>query len=123
MTALRPLFCYLSEREILALAVSLEEEEDQRVCADFADGLKQDFPAPASVFDSTRGDQSGPRRRLIERYRQKFAEHIRLIRRQDVQGFVARKPVWLVWLEAVRREAGAIEGETRRFYEKAAMRT
>src|SRR5580700_3600309 len=117
-------FITLSEREILALAISLEEE-DERVYADFAEGLKQDFPASASVFDAMRGDESGHRRRIIELYRQKFGEHIPLIRRQDVKGFVPRKPVWLVrplGLEAVRREASAIEVETRRFYEKAAMR-
>jgi erythrin-vacuolar iron transport family protein len=117
-------FNTLSEREILALAISLEEE-DERVYADFAEGLKQDFPASASVFDAIRGDESGHRRRLIELYRQKFGEHIPLIRRQDVKGFVPRKPVWLVrplGLEAVRRQASAIEVETRRFYEKAAMR-
>jgi rubrerythrin len=117
-------FSTLSEREILALAISVEEE-DERVYADFAEGLKQDFPASASVFDAMRGDESGHRRRLIELYRQKFGEHIPLIRRQDVKGFVRRKPVWLVrplGLEAVRRQASAIEVETRRFYEKAAMR-
>src|SRR6202162_296441 len=117
-------FNTLSEREILALAISLEEE-DERVYADFAEGLKQDFPASASVFDAMRGDESGHRRRLIELYRQKFGEHIPLIRRQDVKGFVPRKPVWLVrplGLESVRRQASAIEVETRRFYEKAAMR-
>ena len=117
-------FNTLSEREILALAISLEEE-DERVYADFAEGLKQDFPASASVFEAMRGDESGHRRRLIELYRQKFGEHIPLIRRQDVKGFVPRKPVWLVrplGLDAVRRQASAIEVETRRFYEKAAMR-
>src|SRR5580700_300960 len=117
-------FITLSEREILALAISLEEE-DERVYADFAEGLKQDFPASASVFDAMGRDESGHRRRLIELYRQNFGEHIPLIRRQDVKGFVARKPVWLVrplGLEAVRREVSAIEVETRRFYEKAAMR-
>ena len=117
-------FITLSEREILALAISLEEE-DERVYADFAEGLQQDFPASASVFDAMRGDESGHRRRLIELYRQKFGEHIPLIRRQDVKGFVARKPVWLVrplGLDAVRRQASAIEVETRRLYEKAAMR-
>ena len=62
-------FNTLSEREILALAISLEEE-DERVYADFAEGLKQGFPASASVFDAMRGDESGHRRRLIELYRQ-----------------------------------------------------
>src|ERR1017187_9027549 len=117
-------FITLTERETLALAISLEEE-DERVYADFAEGLKQDFPASASVFDAMRGDESGHRRRLIELYRQKFGEHIPLIRRQDVKGFVPRKPVWLVrplGLDAVRRQASAIEVETRRFYERAAMR-
>src|ERR1700737_2435625 len=110
----------LSEREILALAISLEEE-DERVYADFAEGLKPDFPASASVFDAMRGDESDHRRRLIELYRQKFGEHIPLIRRQDVKGFVQRKPVWLVQplgLDTVRNQASAIEVETRRFYER-----
>jgi erythrin-vacuolar iron transport family protein len=116
-------FNTLSERETLALAISLEEE-DERVYADFAEGLKQDFPASASVFDAMRGDESGHRRRLIELYRQKFGEHIPLIRRQDVKGFVPRKSVWLVrplGLDVVRRQTSAIEVETRRFYERAAM--
>src|SRR6202047_1742081 len=115
----------LSEREVLALAISLEEE-DERVYADFAEGLKDNFPASGSLFDAMRNEESGHRRRLIELYREKFGEHIPLIRRQDVKGFVQRKPVWLVrplGLEAVHRQASAIEVETRRFYERAAART
>ena len=115
----------LSEREILALAISLEEE-DERVYADFAEGLKQDFPASAAIFDGMRTEESGHRRRLIELYRQKFGEHIPLIRRQDVRGFVERKPVWLVrplGLDTVRETSSAMEVETRRFYEKAAGRS
>jgi erythrin-vacuolar iron transport family protein len=115
----------LSQREILALAISLEEE-DERVYADFSEGLRQDFPASAAVFDGMRAEEAGHRRRLIELYRAKFGEHIPLIRRQDVKGFVQRKPVWLVrplGLEAVRKQASAIEVETRRFYERAAART
>jgi rubrerythrin len=115
----------LSERQILALAISLEEE-DERVYADFAEALKQDFPASASVFDGMRSEESGHRRRLIELYRQKFGEHIPLIRRQDVRGFVERKPVWLMrplGLDTVRKTSSAMEVETRRFYEKAAART
>src|SRR5260370_38542990 len=114
-------FNTLSEREILALAISLEEE-DERVYADFAEGLKQGFPASASVFDAMRGDESGHRRRLIELYRQKFGEHIPLIRRQDVKGFVQRNPVWLVrplGLHAVRRQAKATQVRTRPLYERA----
>lgn len=117
-------FDSLTEREVLALAISLEEE-DERVYADFAEGLKQDYPASAAVFGAMREEESGHRRRLIELYRQKFGEHIPLIRRQDVQGFVQRKPVWLVrplGLDAVRKNASAIEVETRRSYERAAAR-
>src|SRR5580700_1417768 len=115
----------LTQREILALAISLEEE-DERIFADFAEGLRQDFPASAAVFEGMQAEESGHRRRLIELYRQKFGEHIPLIRRHDVKGFVERTPVWLtrpLGLDVVRREASAIEVETRRFYEKAAGRT
>src|SRR5881409_76521 len=117
-------FDSLSEREILALAISLEEE-DERVYADYAEGLRQDFPASASVFDGMRAEESTHRRRLIEIYQRKFGEHIPLIRRQDVRGFVHRRPVWLVQplgLDTVRNQASAMEVESRLFYEKAAAR-
>jgi len=118
-------FDSLSDREILALAISLEEE-DERIYADFAEGLRQNFPASAAVFEGMRGEESGHRRRLIELFRDKFGDHIPLIRRHDVRGFVHRKPVWLVQplgLEIVRKQVSAMEAETRRFYEKAAART
>ena len=123
-TAVRS-FDTLSEQEILALAISLEEE-DERVYADFADGLRQSFPATASVFAQMCEEESGHRNRLLDLYRQKFGEHIPLIRRQHVKGFVQRKPVWLIrplGLDSVRRQASAMEVETRRFYERAAART
>src|SRR6202140_1448664 len=117
-------FNTLSEREILALAISLEEE-DERVYADFAEGLRQDFPAWAAVFDGMRTEESTHRRRLIELFREKFGDHIPLFRRHDVRGFVHRRPVWLIrplGLESVRNQASAMEVEARRFYEKAAAR-
>src|SRR5437867_4744224 len=117
-------FHSLSQQEILALAISLEEE-DERIYADFAEGLRQDFPASAAVFDGMRAEESGHRRRLIELFREKFGDHIPLLRRHDVRGFVHRRPVWLVrplGLEAVRNQASSMEVETRRFYEKAAAR-
>jgi rubrerythrin len=117
-------FDSLSEREILALAISLEEE-DERVYADYAEGLRQDFPATAAVFDGMRAEESGHRRRLIELYQKRFGEHIPLIRRQDVKGFVSRKPIWLIrplGLDVIRKQAAALEVESRRFYEKAASR-
>src|SRR3984885_4233014 len=118
-------FDSLSEKEVLALAISLEEE-DERVYADFAEGLHQDFPASAAIFDGMRAEESTHRRRLMDLYREKFGEHIPLLRRQDVRGFVRRKPIWLVrplGLDAVRNQASAMEVETRNFYERAAART
>ncbi len=118
-------FHSLSEREILALAIGLEEE-DERVYADFSEGLRADYPASAAVFDGMREQESGHRKRLMELYRENFGDHIPLIRRQDVRGFVHRRPVWLIrplGLETVRNQASAMEAETRRFYEKAAART
>jgi len=87
-------FDTLSEQEVLALAISLEEE-DERIYADFAGGIREEYPATAKVFDGMRKEESGHRRRLIDLYRQKFGEHIPLIRRQDVKGFVQRRPLWL----------------------------
>jgi rubrerythrin len=70
-------FDELTEREVLALAISLEEE-DERVYADFAEGLRQDYPASASMFEGMRLEESGHRRKLIEMFQQKFGEHIRM---------------------------------------------
>src|SRR5512136_164284 len=84
----------LSEREVLALAITLEEE-DERIYADYAEGLRQEFPDTAQMFDGMREEESGHRRRLIELYQSKFGEHIPLIRRNDVRGFVQRRPLWL----------------------------
>ena len=118
-------FHSLSEREVLALAISLEEE-DERVYADFADGLRENYPATAEMFEGMREEESGHRRRLIEHYRERFGDHIPLIRKHDVKGFISRKPVWLLRplpLEVVRAQAASMEMETRRFYERAAARS
>jgi erythrin-vacuolar iron transport family protein len=118
-------FQSLSEQEILALAISLEEE-DARIYGDFAEGLKADAPATAAVLKEMLDEEDEHRHRLIELYRKKFGEHIPLIRRQDVKGFVQRKPVWLVrplGLTAVRKQVDLMELETRRFYETAARQT
>ena len=111
----------LTEREILALAISLEEE-DGRVYADFADGLRETYPATAKLFDDMGAEESEHRASLIATYRQRFGEHIPLIRRQDVKGFVQRKPFWLtrpLKIENVRKQAEIMELETRQFYQKA----
>jgi rubrerythrin len=114
-------FQSLSEQEVLALAISLEEE-DARIYGDFAEGLRANYPATSAVLKEMLAEEDGHRHRLIELYRQKFGEHIPLIRRQDVKGFVQRKPIWLVrplGLPAVRKEVELMELETRRFYESA----
>jgi rubrerythrin len=118
-------FDSLSEREILALAITLEEE-DARIYGDFAEGFREDFPGTAAIFDGMREDESGHRRRLIELFQRKFGEHIPLIRRHDVAGFIQRKPLWLMKplrVDAVRLQVRQMEQETRLFYEKAASRS
>jgi rubrerythrin len=118
-------FSELSEREILALAIS-NEEEDGRIYIDFAERLRADYPGSANVFRSMAQEENEHRRWLITLFQEKFGEHIPLIRRQDVRGFVARKPVWqlpTLSLDAVRQQAAAMEEETSRFYTLAASRT
>jgi rubrerythrin len=115
----------LSESEILALAISLEEE-DERIYADYAQGLRRDFPGSASMFDGMRDEESEHRRRLIDLYQQKYGEHIPLIRRHHVKGFVQRKALWLnqpLNLDEIRNQVTTMEAETRHFYERAARRT
>lgn len=118
-------FSDLDEREILALAISLEEEHG-RIYAEYAHGLADSFPASAKVFTAMAEEENEHRRRLIDLYREKFGEHIPLIRRQDVKGFVKHEPIWMVrplGLDKVRQQAEAIEYETRQFYLKALERT
>lgn len=118
-------FSDLSEPEVLALAISLEEG-DERIYAEFANRLRDTYPATASVFEGMQAEESTHRRRLTDLFKTKFGQHIPLIRRQDVKGFIRRKPIWLapeLKLEAVRNYAAAMEGETLLFYERAAART
>ncbi len=118
-------FHELTEREVLALAVALEEE-DGKIYGEFAERLRPDYPATAAALTSMQEEESGHRHRLLEAYRQRFGEHLPLMRRQDVKGFVDRKPLWLsrrLSVAQVRREAETMELETRRFYEVAAQRT
>ncbi len=118
-------FDSLSEQEILALAISLEEE-DARIYADFEEGLRANHPAEADEFQVMRAQEDGHRHRLLDVYKQRFGDHIPHIRRQDVKGFVDRPPVWRrrpLSLADARRLAEAMEEETGRFYEAAARRT
>jgi rubrerythrin len=115
-------FTDLGEREILALAITLEEE-DGRIYRDYAEGLRAEYPASAAVFERMAEEESRHRRMLLDLYRQKFGEHIPLLRREDVRGFVRRRPLWLtrpLGIEAVRRQAEELEAEVQNFYRKAA---
>jgi erythrin-vacuolar iron transport family protein len=115
-------FADLSEQEVLALAIR-NEEEDSRIYRDFAEGLRANFPDTAKTFDAMAAEEVGHRGMLYDLYRARFGEHLPLVRRQDVRGFVRHKPVWLVrplGLDEVRKYAAAMEFETARFYRKAA---
>jgi rubrerythrin len=118
-------FKELSDREILALAISLEEE-DGRIYGEFAEKMRTDYPTTAKLLNEMQAEEAGHRNRLIDLYRSRFGEHILHIRRQDVKGFVSRPPIWLlqnIGPEAVRRTIESMESETRRFYHTAIAKT
>ena len=118
-------FSELSEREILALAVD-SEEEDGRIYTNFAEGLRATFPASAKVFREMAMEENDHRRMLLDLFRGKFGEHLPLVRRQDVRGFVQRRPVWQstsLGLDIVRKQAASMETESARFYRHAAARS
>lgn len=114
----------LNEREVLALAIQMEEE-DARIYGDYADGLRQNYPASAEMFEKMRGQEIDHRKRLFETYQQKFGDHIPLIRREDVKGLIRLRPTWMIrplGLDKVRKQAAAMEAEVRKFYVAAAKR-
>ncbi len=115
-------FQSLDQREILALAVALEEEH-ARIYDDFADGLREHFPEQAEKFRQLRREEDGHRHRLLDLFRRRFGDHVPLIRREDVKGFLKPKPVWQMrplGVKAAQRQAELMELETKRFYEAAA---
>lgn len=118
-------FSDLNEQQILALAISLEEE-DARIYRDYARALEEHYPASAKVLTGIAKEEDQHRQRLIELHQKKFGDHIPLIRRHDVSGFVTHKPLWMTPQldpERVRKEVEEMEFETRRFYERSAART
>jgi rubrerythrin len=118
-------FSDLSEQEILALAIT-NEEEDSRIYRGFAEGLRGEFPASAKVFDEMADEEVRHRTVLFDLYSQKFGEYLPLIRRQDVKGFIQKPAIWLMGplnLDEVRKYAEAMEYEAERFYRKAAETT
>jgi len=115
----------LTAREVLALAIQ-SEEEDGRIYADLAERVRGDYPETAKSLITMRDEEDGHRHRLIEMYREKFGEHIPLIRRHDVKGFYSRKPVWLnsvLTVPMIRREIEQMEQEARNFYTAAIAQT
>lgn len=121
----RRAFDSLSEQEILALAIS-SEEDDGRIYRAYADGLRDEFPQSAKVFDGMAEEEDGHRDQLIEQHRKRFGERIPLIRRDHVRGYYERKPDWLVrplGIDKVREQAERMERQAYRFYVEAAKRT
>jgi rubrerythrin len=115
-------FADLTEQEVLALAIT-NEEEDSRIYRDFAEGLRQQFPASAKLFDEMADEEVRHRGMLFDLYREKFGDYLPLVRRQDVKGFIRHKSLWLarpLGLDEVRKYAANMEYEAARFYRKAA---
>ncbi|MGB7432560.1 MAG: iron exporter MbfA [Ahrensia sp.] len=118
-------FDSLSEQEILALAIS-SEEDDARIYLAYADGLREEFPASAKIFEEMAEEEHGHRDRLIDLHKKRFGDTIPLIRREHVKGYYERKPDWLVrplGVEKVRGQAAEMERQAHRFYMQAAQRT
>jgi erythrin-vacuolar iron transport family protein len=118
-------FSDLSEQEILALAIS-SEEDDAQIYRTYAERLRAEYPASAAIFDGMAAEEDEHRRRLIAKHRERFGEFIPLIRREHVSGYYARRPVWLtenLGIERMREEAEAMERQAEAFYRQAAGRT
>ncbi len=118
-------FTDLSEAEILALAIS-NEEEDARIYLQFASRLRADFPGSARIFEAMAEEEHAHRHRLLELYTRKFGDTLPYITRQDVTGFLKRNPVWLLdnlRIETMREQAEAMELEAANYYVRAAERT
>ncbi|WP_116597893.1 iron exporter MbfA [Primorskyibacter marinus] len=115
----------LSEQEVLALAIS-SEEDDARIYRSYAERLRADFPDSAKVFDGMAVEEDGHRASLIALHRKRFGDVIPLIRREHVAGYYARRPVWLIenlGLDRIRDEAAAMEADAEQFYLTAAKRS
>ncbi|TSA37052.1 MAG: rubrerythrin [Verrucomicrobiaceae bacterium] len=118
-------FSELSPGEVLALAISLEED-DARIYGDFAGRLREKYPATAKMLDAMRDEERTHAARLMEMHRQRYGDHIPFVRSQDVKGFLHRKPLWLsrtLGIKQVRETVGVMEAESLRFYQTAAART
>ncbi|WP_306117399.1 MULTISPECIES: iron exporter MbfA [unclassified Roseitalea] len=117
-------FDSLTEQEILALAIA-SEEDDARIYLDYADGLREEYPHSAKIFEEMAAEEDKHRARLIAMHKKRFGDHIPLIRREHVRGYYERKPDWLVrplGIDKVRAQAAEMETQAQRFYTEAAKR-
>ena len=115
-------FADLTEREVLAVAIS-SEEEDSRIYMTFAEDLRERYPDSAKIFEEMAEEERGHRHMLLELYEQRFGPHLPPIRRDDVKGFLRRRPIWLtknLSLDTIRKEVETMEFQAERFYVKAA---
>jgi rubrerythrin len=118
-------FADLSEREVLALAISAEEEDSQ-IYSTYAAKLRADFPDSAAIFDGMAAEEDTHRRRLIDVYRRRFGDFVVPLRREHVADFYTRRPVWLIenlGLDRIRQEVAEMERQAQQFYVAAAART
>jgi rubrerythrin len=118
-------FSQLSEREILALAIS-SEEDDGIIYSNYADYLRKDYPASADMFVAMAAEEDEHRRLLIQDFQRRFGNTIPLIRREHVAGYYTRRPVWLIenlGVDRIRQEAANMENDAYNFYIAAAKKT
>ncbi len=118
-------FADLTEREVLAVAIS-GEEEDSRIYMSFAEDLMERYPDSAKIFEQMAEEEKGHRHKLLEIYEQRFGPNLPPIRRDNVKGFLRRRPIWLTRnlpLDVIRKEAETMEFEAERFYSKSAEQT
>jgi rubrerythrin len=118
-------FSDLTEREVLAVAIA-SEEEDSRIYMSFAEDLMERYPESAKLFEQMAEEEKGHRHMLLEMYEQRFGQNLPPIRRDNVKGFLRRRPIWLtknLSLDAIRKEVSTMEFEAERFYIKAAEQT
>lgn len=112
----------LKEPEVLALAIS-SEEEDSQIYTNFAHRLRAEYPATAKMFDDMAAEEQEHKNMLLDLYRRRFGSQMPYITRQDVRGFLKRRPIWLMdnlRIDAVRRQAEIMELEAGQFYARAA---
>ena len=117
-------FADLTEREVLAVAIA-SEEEDSRIYMSFAEDLTERYPESAKIFEEMAEEEKGHRHMLLQLYEERFGPNLPPIRRDNVKGFLRRRPIWLtknLSLDTIRKEAETMEFEAERFYAKAAER-